>query len=159
MKRVWILMLAVVWMMIGSGCGTAEYRREEQYASSVRQLVDDAVKYTRILQEKDQKFQCYDSVSVKEYLTTLDKLGGIYQKLLVLQPSDIFDEGDRDLKDNVGQVLSVTSEIRSHVQYAADNADDTLFKKEKKELFEQYQAFYEGVTYSSQYIQTLWRNA
>lgn len=159
MKHIKLWIPAVVLAVIGCGCGTAEYHQDEQYAASVRQLVDDAVKYTRIMEEKDKDFHCYDSASVKEYTKALDHLSGIYQKILMLQPSDKFDDNDRSLKESARQVLSVTSDIKTHVRYASENADDTLFLKEKQELFEQYRVSYEELTYASQYIQTFWRNA
>ena len=64
-----------------------------------------------------------------------------------------------DIKEDAGKLLSVTSEIKNHIKYAVKNADDTLFQKEKTELFSEYMEEYENLAEASQYLQTFWRNA
>lgn len=141
------------------GCNQAEYQQDDEYVASVKQLVNDSVKYTRIWKEQDDDFNCHDVASTKEYLETLDELIDIYQQLLLLQPTNKFDDNDQTMKSNAQHALSITSDIKSHIEYAVEHSDDSLFQKEKTDLFAEYEIFYEELTYASQAIQTFWRNA
>ena len=136
-----------------------EYNSDDEYVAQVRQLVDDTVKYTRIWQEYDEKFNCRDTETSKEYISVLDNIEEICKKLLMLTPSQKFDDNDVSVKEYAGELLSVTSDIKNHVEYSVKISDDMLFSREKEELFEMYKTSYENLTNASQYLQTFWRNA
>ncbi len=157
--KILLLLLSVGCILVSGGCRGTDYAKEEQYAVSVRQLVDESVKYTRIWKEQDAAFHCDDTAAGKEYLKTLDKLAAVYKKLLMLPSSDSFDEDDKELKESAERILSLTAAVKSHAEYAVQSGDDTLFQKEKTKLFEDYEECYEQLTYASQKIQTFWRNA
>lgn len=160
MKKILLAVMCV--LMISTFCGCrkfAEYSEDDVYASEVRQLVDDSVKYTRIWQEYDRDFTCYDTQTAKEYMSALEEIEKICKKLLSLMPSEKFEYNDESVKRSAGELLSVTSEIKDHIKYAVETEDDILFQKEKNHLFALYMEYYEDLTDASQYLQTFWRNA
>ena len=160
MKRIIALLLCILAMSALCGCGKiSEYSKDDEYAANVKSLVDDTVKYTRIWQEYDEKFNCHDIETAKEYISFLDKIEKICRELLTSMPSEKFDSNDVYIKTDAGQLLSVKKKKKNHIQYAVANADDTLFQKEKGELFAEYMEDYENLTEASQYLQTFWRNA
>ncbi len=160
MKKFIALVLCIITISTLSSCGKiSEYNRDDEYASNVKSLVDDTVKYTRIWKEYDEKFNCQDVETAKEYIEVLEEIEKICRKLLTSTPSEKFDDNDAYIKKDAGQLLAVTSEIKNHVKYAVENADDTLFQKEKTELFSKYMEEYENLAEASQYLQTFWRNA
>ena len=159
MKKIVALILCVCMMCTLCGCGKiSEYNIDDSYVAEVKQLVDDAVKYTRIWQEYDKNFNCHDKETAKEYIAVLDEIEHICKKLLTLTPSAKFDENDLYVKGGASRLLSVTSAIRSHIEYSVKKADDILFQKEKEDMFELYKSSYENLTNASQYLQTFWRN-
>lgn len=159
MKKFYILLLAVSAVFMLCSCGASEYSKDESYVGNIKNLVNTSVEYTRIWREKDESFDYSDTESSKEYINILDKLCQTYRKILMLQPTDKFDENDTDMKENIRKIIAVTSQIKSHVRYSVEKADDRLFQKEKQELFDKYDEYHNEVTMASQYIQTFWRNA
>ena len=159
MKKIFILCLFVLMTSTLCSCGSAEYSKDESYVDKTKSLVNTSVEYTRIWRENDERFDYTNIDSAKEYINILDELCQTYRKILMLQPTDKFDEYDAEMKENVSQILSVTSQIKSHVRYSFEKADGSLFKKEKQALFDKYDEYQDEVTMTSQYIQTFWRNA
>ena len=160
MKKFVAVMFCICMMCTLCGCGkVSEYNSDDSYVAEVKQLVDDTVKYTRIWQEYDESFNCHDRETAKEYVAVLDKIEYMCKDLLSLTPSAKFDENDLYVKGSAGQLLAVTSAIKSHIEYSLKTADDVLFQKEKEDMFELYMSSYENLTNASQYLQTFWRNA
>ena len=160
MKKFIALLLCILAVSTLSSCRKiSEYNRDDEYSANVKSLVDDTVKYTRIWKEYDEKFDCHDIETAEEYIVVLEEIEKICRQLLTSTPSEKFDENDGYIKEDAGKLLSVTSEIKNHIKYAVKNADDTLFQKEKGELFAEYMEDYENLTEASQYLQTFWRNA
>ena len=159
MKKLFALLLTVSMTFLLCSCGTAEYSKDESYVQNIKNLVNTSVEYTRTWREKDNSFDISNTESSKEYIAILDKLCQTYRKILLLQYTDKFDEYGNSMRENISGILSVTSEIKSHVRYSLDKADDSLFKNEKQELFEAYDEYLDEITITSQYIQTFWRNA
>ena len=159
MKKFCIVMCML--MVLGmSGCSKfSQYSEDDGYASEVRHLTDEIVKYTRIWNEKDEHFDCFDKESSGEYIGTLEEVEQICKKLLILISSEKFANNDRYVKESAQNLLSVTSEIKEHVKYAVETEDDVLFQKEKSGLFTTYMESYEELTEDSQYLQMFWRNA
>lgn len=155
-----IAVLTVLVMSVSmTGCKQTEYKKDDKYVSSVKRLVNESVSVTRIWKEQDETFNCHDTISTKEYIASLDKLTDIYKELVTLQASDKFDEYDKQMKDDAKNALSVTSDIKSLVKYALEQSDDSLFQKEKKDIFQKYQECCDNLTLDSSRIQTFWRNA
>ncbi len=159
MKRFIVLLLTAAIASVLCGCGASEYSKDNEYVQKIKSLVNTSVEYTRVWRENDQSFDYSDTESANEYINILDKLCQTYRKILILQPTNKFDENDLEMKESIRNIIAVTSEIKSHVKYSVDKADDSLFKKEKQELFDRYDEYHEAVASSSQYIQTFWRNA
>ena len=159
MKKLFALLLTVSMTFLLCSCGTEEYSKDESYVQNIKNLVNTSVEYTRAWREKYEDFDHSNADSAKEYIDLLDKLCQTYRKILMLQYTDKFDEYGGSMRENISNILSVTSEIKSHVRYSLDKADDSLFKNEKQELFKAYDKYLDEITITSQYIQTFWRNA
>ena len=160
MKKFIALLLCILAVSTLSSCRKiSEYNRDDEYSANVKSLVDDTVKYTRIWKEYDEKFDCHDIETAEEYIVVLEEIEKICRQLLTSTPSEKFDENDGYIKEDAGKLLSVKNKKKNHIKYAVKNADDTLFQKEKTELFSEYMEEYENLAEASQYLQTFWRNA
>lgn len=160
MKKILIVFMCMFMALGMGGCSRfSQYREDDGYASEVRQLTDEIVKYTRIWNEKDENFNCLDKESSGEYIKALEEVEQICKKMLSLISSEKFENNDNHVKESTQKLLLATSEIKNHVKYAVEIEDDGLFRKEKSGLLTTYMESYEELAEDSQYLQMFWRNA
>lgn len=141
------------------GCNMEQFKKNEQYVSDVKELVNESVNYTRKLKKLDEDFVCHDSKIVNEYIEITEKLMDIFQKIQKLQPTNEFDDKDKELKEAARNELTIISQIRNLVLHANQNGDDTIYQREKTACFEEYKKYYDQAIELSSEIQTYWRNA
>ncbi len=159
LKSSMILCFALFFVVSLCGCNTDEFKRNEKYVSDVKELVNESVNYTRKLKKLDEDFVCHDADLVNEYIETTEKLMDIFQQIQKLQPTDEFDDKDKDLKEAAKNELTIISQLRNLVLHANQNGDDTIYQREKVNCFEEYKKYYDQAIDISSEIQTYWRNA
>ncbi len=161
-NNVTFLTLLLVALMLGifaGGCNMEHQKQNEEYVASVKQLVNDAVTYTRAMREQADAFDCQNTASGKDYIEVLTSIEDICSKLLALDTPEYFAESGGSLHAAAQDSLDAVSEIKGLAVYALDNKDDTLYRRSVQELTERYQTGYESVVNCSSLIQTDWRNA
>ncbi len=157
-KRSLVIFLAAGLMFVLSACSTENARKTESYVSSVKSLVNEAVNNTRALKIRCDEFNVNDTQTSKIYTSNLITLEDLYEQVLKLESPDDYDELDEQVKTNAEGALSTVTEILNLVQYALDNKNDSLYQKDKDELFEEYQKYYDTLVELSSEVQTKYRN-
>ena len=158
-KKSIMLLIALLFVFSLVGCNTEEFKKNEQYVSDVKNLVNESVNHTRKLRELDKDFVISDKDLINEYLETTDSLMEVFEQIQKLQATDEFDDKDKELKEAVKNELTVISQLRNLVYHAQENGDDDIYQREKDIYFEEYNKNYEKTIDLSSEIQTYWRNA
>ncbi len=158
-KRAAVFLLAAVFIMMLTGCDVETHRKNNQYVSDVKNLVNDSVNLTRKLKQQSEELDCKDAEKVRGYLLAADDLINTLQQIQKLRPTNEFDEMDERLKTASEAALNNISQIRSFVAYARDSGDDTIFKRESDSYYTLYLESYDKMKQLSSEIQTYWRNA
>lgn len=154
-----MIILSAIMMFVLSACSTEESRKTESYVSSVKELVNSCVNTTRTLKTQKENFNCQDSVTSKEYISSIDKLADLYGSLLKLEAPNSYDDLNESLLVNSENALSNINELKTLVQYAFANNDDSLYQKNAEKLYNSYQNSYNNLVSVSSEIQTRFRNA
>lgn len=158
-RRSFTIILAAVLMFVLSACSTENSRKTESYVTSVKTLVNDSVNNTRTLRTQYDEFNCKENESSNAYISTLETLSDLYGQLIKLESPDDYDDLDEQIKSNANEVLSIITELKTLVKYAVENADDSLYQKDKEELLNNYYEYYNTLTSLSSEVQTRFRNA
>ena len=135
------------------------HQKNDTYVSSVKQLVDDSVTYTRKLRQQDEDFDCRDNEKVRGYLLVTDDLINTLEQIQKLRSTDEFDRMDKPLKDSAKVALTVISQLKALVVYAQESGNDALYQREKDGYLSDYYINYDTMKELSSEIQTYWRNA
>ena len=154
-----VIMLATVVMFAFTGCNMETHQMNDQYVSSVKEMVNDSVTYTRKLRQQDEGFDCHDNEKIRGYLLVTDDLINTFEKIQTLKSTDEFDEMDIELKRVSKQALTMISQLKQMVVYAQQSGSDAIYQREKNGYFDQYYSYYEDLRSISSEIQTYWRNA
>lgn len=158
-RRSFVIILTAIMMFVLSACSTEESRKTEEYVSSVKTLVNEAVNSTRTLKTQRESFDCNDSQLSKAYISTLDTLADLYEQLIKLEAPDDYNDSDQSVKLYAEQALSDVIEMKGLVQYAFQNSDDSLYKKGIESLTDSYQECYNQLVSLSSEVQTNFRNS
>lgn len=153
------IVAAVILLSALCGCNIDTINKNNTYVSSVKQLVDDTVKYTREYKEKKETFNCREAEESKAILSDIDSICDGCRQLLRLQATDEFDTYDETMKTEARLCLEHMSQIKTLTSYAVDTGDDTFYKNDIEELYKNYYESYENLKGCSLEIQTYWRNA
>lgn len=157
-NRSLIFLLSAVLMFVLAGCSVGQSKQNEEYVDSVKNLVNDSVNNTRVLNKIDKNFNYRDEKNAQDYISALETLSDIYQKLIKLNCTDEFEDLDSRISDEAASALSDISEIKSLVSYALEKDDDSMFQKNRDGLMSDYKTHYEKLTEISSEVQTRQRN-
>lgn len=158
-RRSLAIIITAILMFVLAGCSTEASRKTEHYVTSVKNLVNESVNNTRTLKEQKEKFDCSDNSFSKSYISTLDTLSGLYEQLIQLESADGYQVYDNNVKLRAKQALTDITKIKNLAQYAFENGDDSLYKKDIDNIYKDYQEAYNSLITSSSQIQTEYRNA
>ena len=159
LKQLLVFLLSAVLLVSLCGCNLSEMQQNNDYVSSVKNLVNDCINQNRVLKTQDETFNCHEPEKAKEYISTMDSLSTAFQKLQQLQPTGEFADYQAKIAESGASALSSITRIRTLVAYAAEHEDDTLYQNDKEELFSEYNASCEALRSLSSEVQTYWRNA
>ncbi|MDD6488885.1 MAG: hypothetical protein PUG48_03590 [Clostridia bacterium] len=157
-RRSFAIFITAILMFVLAGCSNGDSHKTKEYVNSVRTLVNDSVNKTRILKEQKEKFDCNNSNSSKAYIATLGELSDLYKQLLQTESPDYYDDLDVTLKESAKSALSDITELQSLAKYASEKGDSSLYEKDEKNLYDDYQTNYESLVSLSSEIQTRYRN-
>lgn len=157
-RRSFAIFITAILMFVLAGCSNGNSHKTKEYVNSVKNLVNDSVNSTRTLKEQKEKFDCNNSNASKAYIATLDTLSEIYKQLLQTEAPDSYDDLDKTLKSSAKSALSDITELQSLAKYASENGDSSLYEKDEKNLYDDYQINYETLVSLSSEIQTRYRN-
>ncbi len=159
MSRSFIIFISAMLMFVLAGCSNAKIKQNDNYVSSVKNLVNDTVNLNRTLKEQQEGFNCHDEEKSRQYISTMDSLADGFQQILKLQATNEFDEYDKSLKTRAKACLQDITQLRSLTGYAVKNEDDTFYQNDKQDIFDKYKSECDAMREISSEIQTYWRNA
>ena len=157
-RRSFAIFITAILMFVLAGCSNGDSQKTKEYVNSVKTLVNDSVNSARTLKEQKEKFDCNNSNSSKAYISTLETLAERYKQLLQTEAPDSYDDLDKTLKEAAKSALSDITELESLAKYASENGDSSLYEKDEKNLYDDYQTNYETLISLSSEIQTRYRN-
>lgn len=159
LRQAFIMILCTFVLFAFAGCNLSEIKQNESYVASVKSLVNDCINYNRTLKKQEEVFNCHDKEKTKQYISTMDALSETFRKLAQLQPTDEFGDFNDDIRSRSGEALSCITRLRTLASYAAEHEDDTLFRNDKEEIHDEYDACCALLRALSSEVQTYWRNA